>query len=103
MRHIFTLLVSLWLQSCAYSIHQNHMGSFDESTATKGKIIKVDHKEQIIFADFTDVNWVDRSYQELMAKCPAGRIIGISTLYATDLGFFSWKERIRLEGSCITP
>lgn len=101
MRTISILITCISIQSCAFSIHQHSIGDFGGHKATPSRSVVVDQKDQVIFADFSDLERLDEAYEALIKKCKGGKIVGISTLYATDLGFFSWHERIRLEGTCL--
>lgn len=87
---------------CAKSIHQYNAGDFSHYNRTKkrGELVKVTETKQYIFAKF-DNSFVDVAYSKLKNKCKGKKITGVSSNYLTDLGFFSFKERIIFTGYCI--
>lgn len=98
----FTFLLAL--TSCAHSIHEVHTSDFlPAAPIESGKIVKASG-EQFVIMGFTDnTNYVDEAYDRLLQACPQGRITGITTQYSTALGFFSWTEKILMQGLCLPP
>ena len=99
---LLLLAVLLSATGCAYSIHQYNAGDFSESVETlkKAKVVQAEGKKHYIFAKF-DNDFVDQAYRDLAEQCPKGRITGVTSRYVSDLSFFSFTERVELEGFCI--
>lgn len=100
MKSVLFLVFLLNLTGCAYSIHQYAALDFSGLTGKNGtKISATGEKKYIIMK--TDNDFVDLAYNNLMDKCKGGSISGITTKYYTALGFFSFDEKLELEGYCI--
>jgi len=66
-----------------------------------GEMVTASSERFIVMGFASDTKYVDAAYQSLQEKCPNGRIQGITTQFTTGLGFFSWTNRIRMQGLCI--
>ena len=100
---ILTFGFLLVLASCAHSIHQVHTSDFSPgSPITGGAMVKASTEQFVIMGFTQDTAYVDDSYKDLMHACPKGLITGITTQYSTSLGFFSWTNKILMQGLCIT-
>jgi len=96
------LALLFWLCACAHSVHLVHVSDFSPfAPHTKGKIIKVKTEQFIILGFVTQTDYVDEAYRQLQNKCKNGRINGITTQFSTSLGFFSWTNKILMQGLCI--
>lgn len=95
------MIVSLLLSGCAHSVHQVQVSEFKPSSAeSSGKAIRA-QKEQFVIMGFTqDTSYVNKAYRELADNCPNGAVSGITTQLSTSLGFFSWTNKILLQGLC---
>jgi hypothetical protein len=101
MKKLLSLLIILSLNACAYSTHLVHVGGFDKHSSLKsGKVVSAETEQFVILGFKQDINYVDNAYQNLQNKCKGGSISGITTTHSTDLGFFSWTNRIRMRGRC---
>lgn len=99
-----TILVALalGLSGCAYSVHQVHVSDFKPGVPLeRGEVVKAKSEQFVIMGFARESNYVDSAYQDLQTKCPNGTITGITTQFSTDLGFFSWTNRILMQGLCI--
>ncbi len=95
------ITVSLLLSGCAHSVHQVQVSDFKPSSAeASGKAIRA-QKEQFVIMGFTqDTSYVNKAYRELADNCPNGTVSGITAQLSTSLGFFSWTNKILLQGLC---
>lgn len=102
MKLIYLFLITLFLQACAYSVHQVHVGDFKPAAALeKGNVIS-SRTEQKVFMGFTqETEYVNRAYYQLASQCDGGYVTGITTQLSTDLGFFSWTNRALMQGLCV--
>lgn len=66
----------------------------------KGKEVSVLSEQTVIFGFIFDTNYVELAHKGLMDKCPAGEVRNIMTRYSTSHGFFHWKNKIYMKGSC---
>lgn len=103
MKKLRLLLASTFLATgCMHSIHQVHVSDFDPfGSFESGKIVKSKSEQFVIMGFVTESNYVDKAYQDLQAQCAKGRIQGITTQYSTSLGFFSWTNKILMQGLCV--
>jgi hypothetical protein len=97
----FLLALIFVLTSCAHSVHQLHMGDFETPKSIKsGKWITAKAEQMVILGFVSDTNYVNEARSKLIAKCPKGNIQAVSTRYSTSLGFFSWYNKILMQGLC---
>ena len=90
------------LFSCTHSIHNVHTSGFSPfKKFQQGTIVREQTKQDVILGLSFDTNYVDLAYIKLQKKCPKGRITGITTQYSTSHGFFSWTNKIFMQGLCI--
>mgnify|MGYP003686998699 CR=1 FL=1 len=95
------LLTILFLVSCSHSVHLVH--SSDHSVRvdqSKGKKISVEAQQHVIFWFAFDTNYVDEAHDKLKQKCSKGSVKNITTRYSTSHGFFSWYNKINMQGVC---
>lgn len=95
-------LLFLLLCSCASSVHQVHTSDFIPSAPIEsGDMIKVGSEQFVILGFTKSTDYVDQAYKKLMSQCPHGALTAITTQYSTSLGFFSWTNRILMQGLCL--
>jgi hypothetical protein len=91
-----------WLTAgCMHSIHQVHVSDFDGKPYEAGNIVKASTEQFTILGFVTDTKYVDDAFEQLKGKCPKGHVQGITTQYSTSLGFFSWHNKILMQGLCV--
>lgn len=96
-------LLLLALAGCAYSVHQVHTSDFlPGASMSQGKMIQAKSEQFVIMGITQDTSYVNRAYRDLMKACPDGAITGITTQLSTDLGFFSWTNKVFMQGLCVT-
>ena len=94
--------VLLLLAGCAHSIHEVHVSDFSPAAAIEsGDMVKADSEQFVLLGFVGNTDYVDQAYAKLMRTCPNGRIAGITTQYSTALGFFSWHNKILMQGLCL--
>lgn len=94
------IATSIWLTSCAYSVHQVHISDFSFKNSNSSKFVEANTEQKVILGITTDSQYINDAYNTLQKQCPHGDIDGITTKYSTDLGFFSWTNRIKMRGIC---
>lgn len=98
------LILAFALSGCAHSIHQVHTSDFSPGAPIQSGDMVKGQSEQFVILGFTsETEYVNRAYQNLMNACPNGTITGITTQYWTSLGFFSWTNKILMQGLCLRP
>lgn len=103
MKMIAALILIFFLGACTHSLHVAHISDFSPSYAPYGKGQLVTSKAE----QFTVMGWVNQTdyvnvaHQKLLDQCTGGTIQGLSTQYSTDHGFFSWTNRIEMQGLCV--
>jgi hypothetical protein len=95
------LLVLFTLGGCAHSVHQLHMGDFSGEKFTSGEWVSSQTSQKVILGFVFDTNYVNEARKNLIAKCPNGDIQGVTTRYSTSLGFFSWENKVFMQGLCL--
>ena len=99
---VIAFILAAQLTACAHSVHQVYVSDFiPHQKAKSGRIIHAHHEESSSMGLMTDLDYVDLFLAEFMRKCPEGIISGITTEYATDLGFLSWANHLYLTGQCL--
>lgn len=94
--------LALLTTGCAHSIHEVHVSDFNPPASVKdGQMIKVQTEQFVILGFTSQTDYVDKAYNQLMDKCPVGVITGITTQYSTSLSFFSWTNKILMQGLCL--
>lgn len=86
------------MTGCAYSVHQ--YGSVDFTGMKPGKKVVVEGSHHYIFAKM-DNRFVDKAYSALISECKEGMINGVTSQYRTELNFFSFTEKLIIEGTCV--
>ena len=95
------LLTLFLLGGCAHSVHQLHMGDFQGESFTAGKWVTASASQKSIMGFVFDTNYVNEARTKLIAKCPNGDIQAVTTRYSTSLGFFSWDNKVVMQGLCL--
>ena len=97
------LLFVLALAGCAHSVHEVHTSDFIGSAITSGRVVKASTEQFVVLGFVGQTDYVESAYLKLMNACPEGVISGITTQYSTSLGFFSWTNKILMQGLCTPP
>ena len=101
---LIALTCGLLVSGCAHSIHQVHTSDFTPAAqVTSGRMLKASSEQFTILGFVGDTNYVDQAYEALMNQCSGGVITGITTQYSTSFGFFSWTNKILMQGLCLQP
>ena len=74
-----------------------HLGPFES-----GNVVKSSSEQFVVLGFAAQTDYVDAAYRDLQSKCPKGRIQGITTQYSTSLSFFSWTNKILMQGLCVS-
>ncbi len=98
---LFSLVVVLGGSGCAHSVHLVHAGDFASRGTNSATYISAATEQFVILGIKGDTDYVNQAYNDLKAKCDGGVISGITTQFSTSLGFFSWTNKILMQGSCI--
>jgi len=95
------LLAVLSGSGCAHSIHLVHAGDFASAQKQSGKSITVSSEQFVILGFVGNTDYVNKAYDDLKSQCEGGVVSGITTQFSTSLGFFSWTNKILMQGTCI--
>ncbi len=104
MKHLILLLVGLSsLSACTHSLHVHHQGDFSPTYASysKGDWITAETEQFVIMNFVTQTDYVNEAFRKLEAQCKGGLVQGVQTEFATSHGFFSWTNRLRMQGLCL--
>lgn len=101
-KNILISLVLLVLSSCTHSIHMVHVSDFSPTykQLSEGRVVKAEAEQFVIMGFVNDTNYVNEALAKLESSCREGQIQGITTEYSTSHGFFSWTNRIYIQGLC---
>ncbi len=87
---------------CTHSIHLVHVSDFDPGVAQgQGKVIKAQTEQFVVMAFAFETDYVDQAYHKLREECRGGKVQGITTQFSTSHGFFSWHNKILMQGLCV--
>lgn len=101
---VLGLLLFLSLASCAHSVHEVHTSDFlPGAPIESGEMVKAYSEQFVVLGFVGQTDYVDQAYTKLMSECSGGAISGITTQYSTSLGFFSWTNKILMQGLCLRP
>ena len=91
------------LTGCMHSIHQVHVSDFEPfDKFESGNIVSAKTEQFVILGFVQQTDYVDKAYKALQEKCPQGQLQGITTQYSTSLSFFSWTNKILMQGLCVS-
>lgn len=90
---------------CAHSVHEVHVSDFKGLNGYKkieqGSIVQGKAEQFVIMGFVYDTNYVNIAKNNLITQCPQGEITGITTQYSTSLSFFSWTNKVLMQGLCV--
>ncbi len=99
---LFLIFALVFLTNCTHSVHVVSFSDFRPYVqASKGTVVKSEASKKIILGFAFDTQYVDQAYTDLKNQCPNGTVSGISSQYLTSHGFFSWTDKIIMQGLCI--
>lgn len=102
MRSLLLGIALALLGGCTHSIHMVHVSDYEPYAKLEGGDIIKANSEQFVVMGFVDnTAYVNQAFERLQDKCPNGRIQGITTQYSTSHGFFSWTNKILMQGLCV--
>jgi hypothetical protein len=95
--------LALGLSACTHSLHLSHTSDFSPTYASypRGSWVSADAEQFTIMGFVTQTNYVDEAFGKLSSQCAGGQVQGIQTQYSTAHGFFSWTNRVRMQGLCV--
>jgi len=104
---VFALLGSLLLSTsgCAIGLGKSvHQYSLEENSlglqSKNQRNISAESNQNVVFAT-SNTDFSDEAYQQLLEQCPKGRIVNITARHSTSLGFFAYKNTMRLTAVCL--
>lgn len=98
----FALAVLGVLAGCTHSVHQSAIGGLDEAVPRSANVRFIEAETmQSVFLASGNTDFADRAMADLTAQCPHGRIVGVEARHSSSLGFFVYKNRLRVSGYCI--
>jgi hypothetical protein len=96
------LLGALLSFGCAHSVHHVHTSDFaPQAPLERGTVVKGYAEQFVILGFASDTHYVDEAYAKIQQACPKGVLTGITTQFSTSLGFFSWTNKILMQGLCL--
>ena len=102
MKYLLVLCILLFL-SCSASVHQYNVGERRfPGSLQEGKRIEATAEQLVIFHFASDTNYVLQAVTKLNEQCPNGSVDGIVTRFSTAHGFLSWRNKIYLQGICLS-
>lgn len=88
---------------CSHSLHLSHVDDIHPAVnKVNSSRVRADGKQFVFMGFTTQTDYVDEAYADLQRQCPKGILTGITTRYSTSHGFFSWTNRVRMSGRCIS-
>ncbi len=96
-------LLLLLASGCAYSVHQVYVSdNIPFAALENGEVVKGQGEQFVIFSFTFDSDYVEKARQDLISNCPKGRLTSITTQHSTSLGFFSWTNKVLIQGLCVS-
>ncbi len=104
MKKIITLILITMQWGCAIglgkSVHEFSMNEAIDVSSKKSRAIEAESDQNVIIGTF-DTDYADVAHQKLLAQCERGQIVNIRTRYSTDLGFFAYKNILKINATCL--
>jgi len=89
---------------CSYSIHNVHVSDFTpvnaESPSGEGRVVKAQVEQFVVLGFVGQTDYVTEAYRKIQASCKGGEIRGLTTQHSTAHGFFSWTNKVLIQGNC---
>ncbi len=89
---------------CTYSIHNVHISDMSPSgqaaAGEDGRLVKAQAEQFVILGFVGQTNYLNEAYKKIQDECPKGEIRGLSTQHSTAHGFFSWTNKVLIQGYC---
>ncbi len=102
MTKLIPFVLLLFIVSCTHSVHLVNISDFgDYEKITSGKVIKSTAEQFVILGFTTETQYVADAKSKLEAQCVNGTIQGITSRLSTSHGFFSWTNKLHMEGLCV--
>ena len=99
------LIAALWMTTvgCTHSLHLHHISDFGPtySSYAQGEWVQSESEQFTVLGFVTQTDYVNEAFKKLKGQCNGGNIQSVQTEYSTDHGFFSWTNRIRMQGLCL--
>lgn len=90
---------------CAHSLHQHHVADggtgLTPQQLQRATVVEGRSEEFIILSFSGQTDYVEKAYQNLLARCPNGQIIGTHTTFETALSFLSYTNKVVMKGYCV--
>lgn len=104
MKRLFILLITVvFMSGCTHALHNYNVSErYPVPRNAKVKEVMTMQEQFVILGFVTETNYVDKAYAEIQKLCPNGWVTGINTRFSTSHGFFSWKNKVRMTGYCIS-
>lgn len=90
----------MFFTGCVHSVHQHHVGDFSPYSS-QGKKIEAYAEQFVVLGFVGQTDYVDKAYDDFQRQCKNSEIVGVSTQYWTSLGFFSYTNKILMQGRCL--
>jgi hypothetical protein len=95
------LFLGVLLSGCMHSVHQVAEGSF-EDVPRQAQLRPIEAEaEQSVFIATGNTDFADQAMQQLAARCPDGRVVGVQARHSTSLGFLVHTNRLKVTGYCL--
>ena len=95
------LLAVVPATACTYSVHVNHTSDYRlDKPLSAHRVVESEGSQFVIMGLVGQTDYVNKAFEVLQKKCPAGSITGIQTRYSSSHGFLSWTNVIQMKGYC---
>jgi hypothetical protein len=90
------------LSGCALGLLKSvHDYQVLEYSGKKGAPLVVEKAQNVILGFQFNTDYANEAHSELLRKCPNGIIDRIAVKHWSELGFFAYKNRIKIEAVCV--
>ena len=94
------MILGLMLTGCAHSIHNAGILEMQGIPIESGEVVRAEAQQFVIMGFASETQYVNQAYKKLLAECPNKSISAIGHRHSTSLGFFSWTNKLVLQGLC---
>jgi hypothetical protein len=93
--------IFLFVGACSHSVHLVHTSDFAPNFKYDAyELVSVQADQFAVMGFVGNTDYVNVAYQELNNQCQNREITGVTTEYWTSHSFFSWTNKIRMQGYC---
>jgi hypothetical protein len=82
------------------SLQEYSLLDVEDRVPASTRPISSEQSEKVILGIAFDADFCDRAWRDLLAACPRGEVLNVRARHSTELGFFAFRRKIRIDADC---